>query len=93
MKKEVKYIWIVERQNIHANGTKGSKSHSYFSSREKAELHVKWLCACAENNNAFRETWNDADLSAEYRLTNGDMWLINTERKALDLDDLFIGEA
>lgn len=92
MKKEVKYIWIVETQNIHADGTKGGKSHSYFSTYEKAKLHVQWCCACAENNNAVCKDWDDADLSAEYELTNGDTWFINTERKALDLDDLFIGE-
>ena len=43
MKKEVKYIWIVETQNFHADGRNGGKSHSYFSSREKAMQHIDLL--------------------------------------------------
>lgn len=92
MKKDIKYIWVVETQNTHIDGTKGGKTQSFFSTEEKTRLHVEWLCACSENNNATCIVWDDTTLSAEYKLTNGDTWVIKTERKALDLDDLFIGE-
>lgn len=93
MKKEIKYIWIVETQNIHADGRNGGKSHSYFSSREKAVLHIEWVKACSENNNAQLIDWDDAKMSGSYELTNGDTWVIKTERKALDLDDLLMGNS
>ena len=35
MKKDIKYIWVVETQNTHIDGTKGGKTQSFFFNRGK----------------------------------------------------------
>ena len=86
MNKVIKYIWIVETENIHSDGKSGGKSQAFFSTEGKAKSHVEWLMSCADNNDARLIEYNKDGLSAKYALSNGDTWIINTKRKALDLD-------
>lgn len=92
MKKEVKYIWVVETENIRSNGEKGGKNQSFFSTEEKAQLHFDWCCACADNNDAILLKEDEVMNETEYKLSNGEHWTIKIKRKVLDIDDLFVGE-
>lgn len=82
----IKYIWVVETENIHSDGKSSGKSQSFFSTEGKAKSHVEWLMSCADNNDARLIEHNKDGLSAKYALSNGDTWIIDTKRKALDLD-------
>ena len=82
----IKYIWVVETENIHSDGKSSGKSQSFFSTESKAKSHVEWLMSCADNNDARLIEYNKDGLLAKYALSNGDTWIINTKRKALDLD-------
>lgn len=86
MNKVIKYIWVVETENIHSDGKSSGKSQSFFSTEGKAKSHVEWLMSCADNNDARLIEHNKDGLSAKYALSNGDTWIIDTKRKALDLD-------
>ena len=50
MNKVIKYIWVVETENIHSDGKSSGKSQSFFSTEGKAKSHVEWLMSCADNN-------------------------------------------
>ena len=86
MNKMIKYIWVVETENIHSDGKSSGKSQSFFSIEGKAKSHVEWLMSCADKNDARLIEHDKDGLSAKYALSNGDTWIINTKRKALDLD-------
>ena len=86
MNKAIKCIWVVETENIHSDGKSGGKSQSFFSTEGKAKSHVEWLMSRADNNDARLIEYNEDGLSAKYALSNGDTWIIDTKRKALDLD-------
>ena len=86
MNKEIKYIWVVETENIHSDGKSGGKSQSFFSTEGKAKSHVEWCMSCADKSNARLMEHDKDGLSAKYILSNGDTWIIDTKRKALDLD-------
>ena len=86
MNKVIKYIWVVETENIHSDGKSSGKSQSFFSTEGKAKSHVDWLMSCADNNDARLIEHNKDGLSAKYALSNGDTWIIDTKRKVLDLD-------
>lgn len=86
MNKMIKYIWVVETENIHSDGKSSGKSQSFFSTEGKAKSHVEWLMSCADNNDARLIEYNKDGLSAKYALSNGDTWIIDTKRKVLDLD-------
>lgn len=86
MNKVIKYIWVVETENIHSDGKSSGKSQSFFSTEGKAKSHVEWLMSCADNNDARLIEHNKDGLSAKYALSNGDTWIIDTKRKVLDLD-------
>lgn len=42
--------------------------------------------SCADKNDACLIEYDKDGLSAKYALSNGDIWIIDTKRKALDLD-------
>lgn len=42
--------------------------------------------SCAGKNDACLIEYDKDGLSAKYELSNSDTWIINTKRKALDLD-------
>ena len=92
MKNKVKYIWIVEKKIFHEDGRNGGSTLSYFSSREKAMIHIDCIKAWSENNNAQLIDWDDAKMSGSYELKYGDTLVIKTERKAIDFDDFLMGE-
>lgn len=95
MKKEIKYIWVVETKNTFefSNGNVKTNSvlHSYFSSKEKAIVHIEWVKACALNNKAVL-VFED-DNYTTYKLTNGENWVIRLYREVIDADDDLIGQA
>ena len=86
MNKKIKYIWIVETENIHSDGKSGGKSQSFFSTEGNAKSHVEWCMSCADKSDARLMEHDKDGLSAKYILSNGDTWIIDTKRKALDLD-------
>ena len=86
MNKEIKYIWIVETENIHSDGKSGGKGQSFFSTEDNAKSHVEWCMSCADKSDARLMEHDKDGLSAKYALSNGDTWIIDTKRKALDLD-------
>ena len=86
MNKAIKYIQVVETENIHSDGKSGGKSQSFFSTEGKAKSHVEWLMSSADKNDARLMEHDKDGLSATYALSNGDTWIIDTNRKALDLD-------
>lgn len=86
MNKAIKYIWVVETENIHSDGKSGGKGQSFFSTEDKAKSHVEWLMSCVDKNDARLMEYDKDGLSAKYMLSNGDTWIIDTKRKALDLD-------
>lgn len=94
MKNEIKYIWVVSAMNVMVDDDGivikiNNTTNSYFSSKEKAQIHVETLKGFAKNNKCKEIVSND--FSAKYKLDNGEEWVIRTERCALDLDDLFVG--
>ena len=86
MNKAIKYIWVVETENIHSDGKSGGKSQSFFSTEGNAKSHVEWCMSCADKSDARLMEHDKDGLSAKYMLSNGDTWIIDTKRKALDLD-------
>ena len=86
MNKAIKYIWVVETENIHFDGKSGGKSQSFFSTEGKAKSHMEWCMSCADKSDARLMEHDKDGLSAKYMLSNGDTWIIDTKRKALDLD-------
>ena len=86
MNKAIKCIWVVETENIHSDGKSGGKSQSFFSTEGNAKSHVEWCMSCADKNDAHLIEYDKDGLSAKYVLSNGDTWIIDTKRKALDLD-------
>ena len=86
MNKAIKYIWVVETENIHSDGKSGGKSQSFFSTEGKAKSHVEWCMSCADKSDARLMEHDKDGLSAKYILSNGDTWIIDTKRKVLDLD-------
>lgn len=92
MKKEVKYIWVVETANTFefADGQVKTNTigQSYFSTKEKALVHVEWVKSCADNNGATKVL--DCENFIKYRLTNGENWSIRTTRSVIDADDLLM---
>ena len=86
MNKVIKYIWVVETENIHSDGKSSGKSQSFFSTEGKAKSHVEWLMSCADKSDARLMEHDKDGLSAKYALSNGDTWIIDTKRKVLDLD-------
>lgn len=86
MNKAIKCIWVVETENIHSDGKSGGKSQSFFSTEGKAKSHVEWCMSCADKSDARLMEHDKDGLSAKYMLSNGDTWIIDTKRKALDLD-------
>ena len=38
MNKAIKYIWIVETENIHSDGKSGGKGQSFFSTEDRLSL-------------------------------------------------------
>ena len=86
MNKAIKYIWVVETENIHSDGKSGGKGQSFFSTEDKAKSHVEWLMSCVDKSDARLMEHDKDGLSAKYILSNGDTWIIDTKRKALDLD-------
>ena len=40
MNKVIKYIWVVETENIHSDGKSSGKSQSFFSTEGKAKSLV-----------------------------------------------------
>lgn len=92
MKNKVIYIWIVEKKIFREDGRKVSSTLSYFSSREKAMIHIECIKAWSENNNAQLIDWDDAKMSGSYELKDGDTLVIKTERKAIDFDVFLMGE-
>ena len=86
MNKAIKCIWVVETENIHSDGKSGGKSQSFFSTEGKAKSHVEWCMSCVDKNDARLMEHDKDRLSAKYMLSNGDTWIIDTKRKALDLD-------
>lgn len=86
MNKAIKCIWVVEAENIHSDGKRGGKSQSFFSTEDKAKSHVEWLMSCADKSDARLMEHDKDGLSAKYALSNGDTWIIDAKRKALDLD-------
>lgn len=92
MKNKVIYIWIVEKKIFREDGRKVGSTLSYFSSREKAMIHIECIKAWSENNNAQLIDWDDDKMSGSYELKYGDTLVIKTERKAIDFDDFLVGE-
>lgn len=92
MKNKVIYIWIVEKKIFREDGRKVGSTLSYFSSREKAMIHIECIKAWSENNNAQLIDWDDDKMSGSYELKYGDTLVIKTERKAIDFDDFLMGE-
>ena len=86
MNEVIKCIWVVETENIHSDGKSGGKSQSFFSTEDKAKSHVEWCMSCADKSDARLMEHDKDGLSAKYMLSNGDTWIIDTKRKALDLD-------
>ena len=86
MNKAIKYIWVVETENIHSDGKSGGKSQSFFSTEGKAKSYVEWCMSCADKSDARLMEHDKDGWSAKYMLSNGDTWIIDTKRKALDLD-------
>lgn len=93
MEKDINRIWIVETSQKYGEfGEKlKSVSHSYFSSEEKAKLHIEWLAMCAVNNGAF--LYNSDEKSSTYKLQNGEFWSISLNKDIIDADDILMGEA
>ena len=92
MKNKVIYIWIVEKKIFREDGRKVGSTLSYFSSREKAMIHIECIKAWSENNNAQLIDWDDDKMSGSYELKYGDTLVIKTERKSIDFDDFLMGE-
>ena len=92
MKNKVIYIWIVEKKIFREDGRKVGSTLSYFSSREKAMIHIECIKAWSENNNAQLIDWDDDKMSGSYELKYGDTLVIKTERKAIDFDGFLMGE-
>ena len=44
MNKAIKYIWVVETENIHSDGKSGGRGQSFFSTEDKANR--MWNGAC-----------------------------------------------
>ena len=86
MNKVIKCIWVVETENIHSDGKSGGKSQSFFSTEGKAKSHVEWCMSCADKSDARLMEHDKDGLSVKYILSNDDTWIIDTKRKALDLD-------
>ena len=86
MNKVIKCIWVVETENIHSDGKSGGRGQSFFSTEGKAKSHVEWCMSCADKSDARLMEHDKDGLSAKYILSNGDTWIIDTKRKALDLD-------
>ena len=86
MNKAIKCIWVVETENIHYDGKRGGKAQSFLSTEDKAKAHVEWCMSCADKSDARLMEHDKDGLSAKDMLSNGDTWIIDTKRKALDLD-------
>ena len=86
MNKAIKCIRVVETENIHSDGKSGGKAQSFFSTEGKAKSHVEWCMSCADKSDARLMEHDKDGLSVKYILSNGDTWIIDTKRKALDLD-------
>ena len=95
MEKERKYIFVVSAMNVTTDNDGiivkvNNTTHSYFSCKEKAQIHIDWLKEVAKNNKS-KEIMS-TEFHGRYELDNGEQWIIQTEKCLIDADDLLTDE-
>lgn len=96
MENNIKRIWIVENKFYRVNPQSNCRENErttceYFSSEEKAMLHIEWIKECAKNN-GMKQVYDNLNGGNMFR--NGNNIVdISLYKRILDPDDLMIGEA